>query len=814
MRLISLELENFRQHSSTRIDFYDGITAIIGANGSGKSTVLEAITWAIYGTEAARGTKDSIKWNKVTGRSKVRAELVFSIDNETFRVKRELNKAEVYLEPNQTSLAVTQDEVTKYLTEKLGMNRVEFFNTYFTGQKELDFLGSQKPAERRKFISNVLNYEKVREAQEKARLNKNSLNNEILGIKQGLGDIDSLLEEKKQHQEKIELTKKILSDKKAEKEKYTLELGKLHPDWSKIKTKRENFNKFSTELRFVEDKFKHLQANIKNLTEENKSLEEKAKKLENLESHIENYKKIEKQIQEQENLQKFEIEKQKILTKLENIENETKEYTKKINSILSSTESKKETSAKIESLKKEIKTLKENIQEETKNWTSRKQEIKTIKKQKETELNKTATQYSVIMQKGKEGSCPTCERPLKNEFDKVTQNFNEIIEGLSQEISKLSLEEDQLITEPESITKNKTLLNDREKDLENTNKVQVRLEEELKQSESFKKEIEKRKELKAELNQALEKIPHGFDEKALGELKEKFASLKKIYDEVLGLKAHLTNIEKIKSKLEEYTKMQEETEAKKLEFEKALKEIEYSEEEYKKIEEQVINTEQSHQQAEKDLIQSESEFNQINAILDRLIESEKVYNEKLNLVSNKQDELNHLTELDRFYGQFLEKLNNLARPELSEYASKFLTELTDGRYSMLELNDKYEICLYDDGELKPVISGGEEDIANLCVRLAISQMIAQRSGKTLSLLILDEVFGSLDESRRNKVISVLHELTNSFEQVVIITHIDDLKESVDNIIKVEYDEEKGCSIVSQQETSKLSKVSLEKLEKV
>ena len=52
---------------------------------------------------------------------------------------------------------------------------------------------------------------------------------------------------------------------------------------------------------------------------------------------------------------------------------------------------------------------------------------------------------------------------------------------------------------------------------------------------------------------------------------------------------------------------------------------------------------------------------------------------------------------------------------------------------------------------KPVISGGEEDLANLVLRLAISQMIAERAGQPLSLLVLDEVFGSLDESRRQHV---------------------------------------------------------------
>src|SRR5688572_30343323 len=64
VRLNSLVLQNFRQHAFTRIDFDAGITGIIGDNGSGKTTILEAVAWALYGQSAARGTRDSIKHNR------------------------------------------------------------------------------------------------------------------------------------------------------------------------------------------------------------------------------------------------------------------------------------------------------------------------------------------------------------------------------------------------------------------------------------------------------------------------------------------------------------------------------------------------------------------------------------------------------------------------------------------------------------------------------------------------------------------------------------------------------------------------------
>jgi len=96
---------------------------------------------------------------------------------------------------------------------------------------------------------------------------------------------------------------------------------------------------------------------------------------------------------------------------------------------------------------------------------------------------------------------------------------------------------------------------------------------------------------------------------------------------------------------------------------------------------------------------------------------------------------------------------------------------------------------------KPVISGGEEDIANLVLRLAISQMIAERAGQPLSLLVLDEIFGSLDESRRQHVLGLLRRLGDRFPQVILITHIEQVRDGLDRVIRVTYDATTGTSVV-------------------
>src|SRR6184192_4425070 len=87
-----------------------------------------------------------------------------------------------------------------------------------------------------------------------------------------------------------------------------------------------------------------------------------------------------------------------------------------------------------------------------------------------------------------------------------------------------------------------------------------------------------------------------------------------------------------------------------------------------------------------------------------------------------------------------------------------------------------------------------------CSRAAkrISQMIAERAGQNFSLLILDEVLGSLDETRRFNVVELLRGLQDRFEQVILITHIESVREGLDRLITVGYDPATGQSVVRQE----------------
>src|SRR5512132_3598136 len=195
MRLNSLRLTNFRQHCDTFVTFDTGLTGIIGANGSGKTTILEAIAWALYGQDAARGKKETIRWMRAGAGAKVKVELDFEIGGHRYRVERGLTQAELYLDGSETPIATSLTGVSDMLRRRLGMSRDEFFNTYFTGQKELDVMAAMAPSERAQFLSRVLGYERLRTAQRLVRERARLLAAEAAGVRAAMpeaGSIDRL----------------------------------------------------------------------------------------------------------------------------------------------------------------------------------------------------------------------------------------------------------------------------------------------------------------------------------------------------------------------------------------------------------------------------------------------------------------------------------------------------------------------------------------------------------------------------------------------------------------------------------------------
>src|SRR5205814_5442577 len=105
----------------------------------------------------------------------------------------------------------------------------------------------------------------------------------------------------------------------------------------------------------------------------------------------------------------------------------------------------------------------------------------------------------------------------------------------------------------------------------------------------------------------------------------------------------------------------------------------------------------------------------------------------------------------------------------------------------LDVNpETYEIQITDAGVEHGLarFSGSETDLANLALRIAISEHVRLQSGGQVGLLVLDEVFGPLDDDRKARMLLALERLRGRFRQVLVVTHDAAIKEQLPNAIEV------------------------------
>jgi exonuclease SbcC len=139
-----------------------------------------------------------------------------------------------------------------------------------------------------------------------------------------------------------------------------------------------------------------------------------------------------------------------------------------------------------------------------------------------------------------------------------------------------------------------------------------------------------------------------------------------------------------------------------------------------------------------------------------------------------------------------------AIPELAEETNRLLDRLTDGDMSLYfdtlrEAKTKrdgpietLDIKVSDNLGTRPLemYSGGEGFRAAFALRIALSKLLARRAGARLQTLIIDEGFGSQDAKGREKLVECLNAIKDDFERIIVITHIDELKDAFATRVEV------------------------------
>jgi exonuclease SbcC len=793
MLINRLRLTNFRQHEDTDLVFGVGLTGIVGPNGAGKTTILEAMAWAIYGTPAARGGKDSIRRRQAPPRSPVSVELDFSLGPHRYRVVRTLSNAFLYQDGDASPITTSLGTVTERLSSILGMTRTDFFNTYFTGQKELKVMAAMTGPEKAQFLSRVLGYEKLKEAQDRLRERKSTLRTQLQTLESTLQDTEEL------EAQESAVTERIKSGRKHETEAVkalaaaTKQAEALKPRLEAMQKLKHQVAELNGELKLADHKVTEARNRHEQLDRQLIEAVSARDRLKPLLEQLVPFPGLKAEGEKLDALERTVAARQGFVAQLGDLRKREKAIGDRLKALptpAAITAATKNLEKKREE-RTELATL---VEESRTAWVRDAQDVKTKLENHIVQFNEFKEQLDQINKLGPDGACPTCTRPLGKEFERVKGLLERQLEAVTDNGKYYRQRDKQLSRPPAELVKGEKSLEAMDKEVQKLTEALGTLRNTAAEEPGLRKEqrelADQIKVVEAQL--AASSAP--YDTKRHGEVRRILTVLEDTRLQVERLKVLAERAETLVQEFERAEQALSERERHAQGVREKMEKLGYREYDYTTLLGEVEKAVQVLREADLSVIRVRAEITAAEEALREVARRREERKKREQEARELNIGLKLNAEVDRAFTDLRTELNDGLRPQLSESASVFLRDMTAGRYSELELDEDYSARVIQDGEERTVISGGEEDMVNLALRLAISQMIADRAGQPLSLLVLDEVFGSLDEERRLSVVDLLRGLADRFPQVLLITHIESVP-MLDRMIRVEVDLNRGTSFV-------------------
>ena len=241
MIIENLEMKNFKSHKDTRIDFDTGITIIMGGNGAGKSSILEAVSFALFKQHSSKKIEQLITLGDI--KNKLYVKLEFTSNGRKYRVTRERgktsSKATIKIKDHGgfQQLASGDTQVTKEIQNILEMDGDLFLNAVYVRQGEIADLVDKTPSEKKQLIGKLLGIDSLEKAwknmkqimevytQKKIRLEGTLDNTDSINE-----DIKSITEEKNKYAAQIETITSKIHAMESELDLMNQDNEKLHKD--------------------------------------------------------------------------------------------------------------------------------------------------------------------------------------------------------------------------------------------------------------------------------------------------------------------------------------------------------------------------------------------------------------------------------------------------------------------------------------------------------------------------------------------------------------------------------------------------------
>ncbi|MGC8995502.1 MAG: AAA family ATPase [Thermoplasmata archaeon] len=803
MMIEKIEINNIRSYKNTTIEFSRGKNLLFGDIGAGKSSILMAIDFALFGFS-------NIQPDKLlrVGEKKGSVKLYFIANNKKYSIKRIIKKEkerfsqDITLDYGDYEVKYSAEEAKMEILKILGLKEFEgpraksviFRYAIYIPQEEMRKIIDENGEIRLNTIRRATGIDNYRIIKQNADMIIKELENRVKILEAEIKDIDNL--------------KIIIDNLKIELENLHEQKHEMEEENEKIKNKIEEFEK---EIENLEEKYNETSERllkmkeIKSLIDESlnqknrieNEIDELNRKLKSLENNLKDIKKPD------DNLYK------EIKNKLENIEISIEKYNKNINVM-------REKIGKINEQSEFIENLKEDLNEYEKIYKNLEEEINEIKSRIERDLNRKIESemeidneiekleneikelireksihetkrknYEIII---KNGYCPTCGRTIIGEEDIYIKKIE--IENLEiDKIEKLMEDKKNSINRMNNIKREFKRLENKIKDKDNIEEKIRDIRDKIKNIENkrnilkgetegyqnlmdeldnFNKEREKLKIKKEEMENLMEKYNKNI------EIKNEIEKYKSILDEKYRYIDELNEkIEKMKNGIIGYENLTKENEDIKNKIISLKKELKGWKDEYNKNVMEIGKI--------RGIIESKNR--ELNNRIDEYNEKVKI-NEKINYLKkvNYWFEEFYIPSIENIEEIIMEKIRRTMNERIQKYFSALISDPTksieiDENFSPNIMQDTYDIDVSS-------LSGGERSSISLAYRLALNDILRESINSLKDgLIILDEPTEGFSRDQINKFSDILDSM--GLNQIIIVTHERELESIADKIIRVE-----------------------------
>ncbi len=765
-----IEMSGFMRYverTKPPISFPSGFTVITGKTGAGKSTILDSITYALYGSTTRTDPPYNIKVANLFKSNGGYVRLCFRQAGRRYDVKRGVKQrgtSFLEIEMDGESIGGTIPEKDKMLENIIGLDYGSFRNSTFVRQEEMKDLGSEKGSDRLAIFQRLFRLETFEKAQEAAKEAYSEIEsdaklkeNEIKVRKERLEEVPKLSEE-------IEEVRKELEKGKGESEELRVALEKAQAELKGREKEHEEYLRLTAKMTEAGKRVEAVKVRLEKARQEAKQSQDLSAKIEQLGKDVKEYEKLRDEVSVLKETQKdYALLKKDVDSSIKRKRDAEAEHDRRLKSISRRFFDFEERIAKLKTdvgkeeafeLLRTEGALGERVERIGKelDWLKDREELVRQLKEEKDEAESRLSEISTRVGKINEDSFMLDE--LKRQVEAGKQEIRQEDEEFAERLKKLEADVQGTI---EAL--NKVKFSEAEE------KRLKAVEEKVTKSKSKVKELE-------EVRLRLKEI--GDTAKLVSELEEQ--------GRVAGEEGRKVaeDLEKMKDAEKEYAKAKEKVDGLREEAERLAKRLGGQEEAAKRLEKRIaeLRTEEKTIKETEMLLKGLRERQEILAIL-----KDTVFHKK---------------------GVVMFAINQLL-PALEIEASKNLSDMTDGRFNKVKL-ETYEESgrhgvrisvegvdrrWHDIGEF----SGGERTQINAALRFAIARELASMPqlgrgyGKMKTLFIDEGDLGSLDtEVSRDLFVQKLFRMGGFFDKVILITHLTEVAEKFQSRMHVTMNE--------------------------